>query len=402
MSNKINSKNDLIKLKFKNIPIGEYIYDNYLRRYNKITINIASDHFKEYLRDSLKLTYFWFHELNPKFIKAVIISHTNYLMGLVGVIATYRNIPTYRVSLSSSFCLSKKKPKSFDDFMEYPKIINSIDSKIKKFHMKNAEKKITKYFLNKTSFKPIKKKIKKGNRLNVLVSSHCFTDAVHVHGIKNCFEDYYEWIDYLGKLSNKISHNWLIKLHPSEYDNNKSKMEYFLNKYPNLKLLPKNTKNIDLIKSIDIVLTVYGSVGREFPLFGIPVINASKCGPHSGYNFNYHFDNLKSYQKATEQLEKYIKNFKIKKKEIFEFFYLRYSLDFSFLYNSDYINNINEYLRINNIDPVNIVEIWLTKVNHSTRLEILNQVKKFINSKQYRFTANNNSKFSSFIEIMEN
>ena len=153
-------------------------------------------------------------------------------------------------------------------------------------------------------------------------------------------------------------------------------MQYFLKKYPNLKLLPKETKNTNLINKIDIVLTVYGTVGREFPLFNIPVINASTCGPHSGYNFNFHFKDIKEYNKAVTNLKKYIKNFKINRREIFEF-YLRYNLDFSFLYNSNYINNINENLRIKNMKPHNVVDIWLDNLNIiSIQKNILREVKK--------------------------
>ena len=60
----------------------------------------------KYLNHTLKL--FWFKKLNPKIIKSLIISHQAYLVGLVGIIAIYKNIPTYRVSLSSSFLLTKK------------------------------------------------------------------------------------------------------------------------------------------------------------------------------------------------------------------------------------------------------------------------------------------------------
>ena len=43
---------------------------------------------------------------NPKIIKSI-ISHQAYLVGLIGIIAIYKKIPTYRVSLSSSFLLTK-------------------------------------------------------------------------------------------------------------------------------------------------------------------------------------------------------------------------------------------------------------------------------------------------------
>jgi hypothetical protein len=398
---KIKTKNDLLNLKFKGIPIGDYLYDEYLRSFNKITINLETDHFKNYLLHSLKLTNFWFNKLDPKYIKSVIISHTAYLIGLIGTIAIYKKIPTYRVSLSSCFYLTKKNPKQFSNFHEYPSIIKRIDKKVKNPQIKQAKKKIIKYFLKK-DLKILKKpKNNNNNNLNVLVSAHCFTDAVHVHGIKNCFSDYYEWIDYIGKTSLKSRHNWLIKLHPSEYDNNLKNMNYFLKKYPHLKLVKKNTKNLKLINNIDVVLTVYGTVGREFPLFGIPVINASTCGPHSGYKFNHHFDNIHKYNKAITNLQKYTKNFKIDKSKVLEFYYLRYCLDFSFLFNSKYINEINENLRIKNLHPHSVSEIWLKDIKSAVHLNIFDQVKEFINSKQYRFTANNNDEYSSFIKLNE-
>ena len=396
---KVKTKKDVLSIRFKKIPIGDYLYDEYLRTFDKITIDPESEHFKNYLLHGLKLVNFWFNKLNPKSIKAVIISHTAYMIGLFGTIAIYKNIPTYRVSLSSCFYLSKKNPKQFSNFHRYPQIIKMIDENIKNPQLKESKKRIVNYFLKHDSIKIQKPKKKQNKKLNVLISAHCFTDAVHVHGTKNCFSDYYDWIDYLGKMSLSKKHNWLIKLHPSEYDDNVKKMGYFLNKYPSLKLVNKNTKNVDLLKKIDVVLSVYGTVGREYPLFGIPVINASSCGPHSGYKFNYHFDQIDSYHEAIINLENYIKDFKIDKKKIFEFYYLRYCLDFSFLFNSKYINEINENMRIKNMHPHSVSEIWLKDIENSVRLDIFDEVKKFIDSKQYRFTANNNGNYSSFIRL---
>ena len=57
-------------------------------------------------------------------------------------------------------------------------------------------------------------------------------------------------------------------------------------KYPSLKLLQKNLSHNRIIsKGIKCVLTTYGSIAHEYPLFGIPVINAGE-NPHSGYNFS--------------------------------------------------------------------------------------------------------------------
>ena len=72
----------------------------------------------------------------------------------------------------------------------------------------------------------------------------------------------------------------------------------FMNKYKNFIVLPKNTTVTQMLnKKFDYVLTVYGSVGHEYPLFDTPVINASVSGPHSAYSFNLSPKNKKSYEK---------------------------------------------------------------------------------------------------------
>ena len=64
----------------------------------------------------------------------------------------------------------------------------------------------------------------------------------------------------------------------------------------NLKLIKKNFPN-NKIKDLGIkfVLTVYGTVASELPIFGVNVINASKNQPHSDFNFSINPKNLVEY-----------------------------------------------------------------------------------------------------------
>ena len=59
--------------------------------------------------------------------------------------------------------------------------------------------------------------LNKDSKVKVLVAAHCFTDSPHVFG-DNLFVDFYEWVDYLGRVSDKTNYSWYIKLHPSHYD----------------------------------------------------------------------------------------------------------------------------------------------------------------------------------------
>ena len=87
-------------------------------------------------------------------------------------------------------------------------------------------------------------------------------------------------------------------------------------KYKKFKILPKETFNNDIFREkVDAVITVFGSVGHEYPLFGIPVINASKVGPHQNYNFNYYPKNIKHYTHLIKNVKKLKVNKKKKRKK---------------------------------------------------------------------------------------
>ena len=52
--------------------------------------------------------------------------------------------------------------------------------------------------------------------MNCLIAAHHFSDAPNVWG-EFLFVDFYEWVDFLGNLSNKLDYDWYIKLHPLDF-----------------------------------------------------------------------------------------------------------------------------------------------------------------------------------------
>ena len=61
-------------------------------------------------------------------------------------------------------------------------MIKKIDPNVKNLLLKKSEKEIVNYFTKKDLSQISIKKRKKDKKLNVLISAHCFTDAVHIHG----------------------------------------------------------------------------------------------------------------------------------------------------------------------------------------------------------------------------
>ena len=70
-----------------------------------------------------------------------------------------------------------------------------------------------------------------------------------------------------------------------------------MKKYKNIKILPNNYSHKQIIsEKVDFVLTQHGSVGFEYPLFKIPVINSSYNNPQVGYKFNLNPKNIYEYE----------------------------------------------------------------------------------------------------------
>ena len=120
---KILKKEDILKIKIKNIPIGDLIYDEYLRRYNFPTIDIDNKLFFIYLKKTIRLYLFWYKKIDNN-VEALIISHSVYHLGLPARIAIYKNIKVYNVGMNYIYSLNKKKQLRLSGFQDYKKIVS--------------------------------------------------------------------------------------------------------------------------------------------------------------------------------------------------------------------------------------------------------------------------------------
>ena len=397
---KIKHKKDILEIKIFSIPIGDLIYDEYLIKYQKGTINIKDENFLSFLKYSVDLFLYWYEYLDKNKIKAMICSHTTYFIGLPARIAVFKLIPCYCVSNSFAYYLTKKEFRQYSNFKILPKIFQKIPKKISNKYVKIAKKNIIKFFLEKEKFetkKFFKKKSRPKKSFNVLIAAHCFTDAVHIHGKDRIFVDHFDWIEFLGKASLKTNYNWFIKLHPSQYDNNYERMNDLIRNYPKLRLLPKQSKNINLLDKIDCVLTVHGTVAREYPMFNIPVLNASHDGPYVGYDFSYSFKSLRKYEEAIINLRK----FKVKKRElnkIFEQYSVKYLLHYHFMGFNKHMH-LTKKFKSGRLRQSNFIMKWNNQIDLNKHNRHTLDVKKFINSKKHIFYGDNTSEESKYLNI---
>ncbi len=318
---KIKNKKDLLNCKINGISVGDLFYDNYLRRYREYTIKFDKKFYKS-LSESYFTFLYWYNFFKRNNVKAFIGSHTVYNLGIPIRIAQKKNIPCYIVSANHIFYINKERRNLFDPKFKYPlKYFNDIDkNKIlkecekilkNKFNpnddyyteqnnMTNTLKNVGEDVLN--TFNVVKRKnfFLRNGKHNVVISSHCFFDSPHAEGIF-LFEDYYEWLNFLGKLSLETNYNWYLKKHPHsvEKELNKIVVDKIIKKYPNLILLDDGINNSEILEEgISLLLTVCGSAGYEYSYFKVPVILASSDTSYTGYNFCYQPKNINEYRDA--------------------------------------------------------------------------------------------------------
>ena len=69
-------------------------------------------------------------------------------------------------------------------------------------------------------------------------------------------------------------------------------------------------------------LTVYGSIAHEYPMLGIPVINASRNNPHSAYTFSFTPNSREDYEQILLNIDKF--SYEIDKQEIYEYYFMKH------------------------------------------------------------------------------
>ena len=391
LKKKINSKKDILNIKIDNVLIGDLIYDSFLRENKFFTIDYKSKIFQDYLLYCIKLFLFWSDYFKYNKVKGLIVSHSVYLTAIPVRIACALKVQVFNVGFSSVYRLTQKKPLKFSYFSEYPKIFNNLTSKTKskllKISKKNLKLRLSgkKDLLYKES-QPLSEKVYSNQNINVnkkiinnkkkiLIAVHDFTDAPHVHG-KMIFEDFFEWINFLGKKSLKFKdYEWILKLHPADHDENLQFVEFFLKKYPTLKLLKKNTSHNEILSAgVNCVLTTYGSIAHEYPLFGVPVINAGE-NPHSGYKFSIHPKSLKQYNYLINNITKIRKPYKFNN-SIYEFYSMYNLVDYNLFEELEFSEKkLNSFF---------IFKYFFKKYDNMLMNKVKKKYSKFINSNNRR------------------
>ena len=331
---KIKSKKDLMKYKFREFEIGIDIYETYLIRFRKVTINISDKKFKKLLLIAIKRIIYWEEYFKKNKVIAISITHRNYLdTNLICKIGYKYNVPVFTFG-GTGRRIGRFYGSELNSHIYLKKIFKSLRPNEKKIGINFSKKQIKKRFSGKigvdmnyseksafTKFDKHKKILDTNDRLKVLICTHCFYDNPHAYG-GNLFNDFFEWLTFLSKISHKTNYEWYIKPHPDYLPGTIENIKIISKEFKRIKLIDPSTSFHQLAKEgLRFALTVYGSVAHELPLLGIDVINADINNPHCSFDFSHTPKNLKEYKKILLNL-KNIKSKLKNKNQIHEFYYI--------------------------------------------------------------------------------
>jgi hypothetical protein len=416
---RINVTNENVEdFKIKNILIGDLIYDTYLKSKNIPTFDPNSIDFKNFFLEFLELFFFWQHYLKKNKVNKIIGVHSCYSYGILIRIGINFGIPSYVINSRAVMKLDKRINNMHGDYIFHKNKFSKLGVKFKKIALSFAKKKLDSRIRGKigselinrsvSSFSQHKNRTKKVLRINkrikILICTHDFMDSVHVNG-KNFFPDFYEWISFLGRLSNdkKNEYDFYIKNHPNfgnKYERYQQYTNLFVNqlceKFPNIKKIDNNVSHHQIIsEGINFVLTVYGSVAIEYAYLGIPVINATLNNPHINYNFNINPKNKKNYIQILNNL-KTVKLI-INKKEIYECYFMKH-----FYYDENWLfDNYQEFLDeiggYQNLHTNRLYNYWSKYVDSNIKNKIFNRFENFEETNEYRLSILHSKKEELYI-----
>ena len=397
----IKTKEQILNIEINGIHFGDLIYDNYLRKNSKYTININDKNLKKFLRTYLKIIYFWFEFFENYNVKAVNVSHAAYLYAVPMRIAQKYDIPSYIGAINFFEYFDSKRKSLFtskyrDHFStlnsaEKDKVISFTKSILEKKFNPNEEKVlyeqgnkfVNSFKLNTFGKIKYKNQLKSDEKPNVIIFSHCFFDAPHNEGI-HLFTDYFEWVEYLGKLSNETEYNWYLKKHPHSVEKqlNSDVINYFIKKYPKINLLPADTNNNEILSNkVDLILTVGGSVGYEYSYYGIPVIMAGDKMSYENYDIGYQAKNLEEYNYSIKNFSKL--RFSYNKEEIYKYYYNLYLAKY------DLLNNyfLHREKHGKSFFDDTIYKIWIKEFDIDHERKKVSEINKFITNKQFNLVT---------------
>ena len=327
--NKLKSKRDVLKIKYKNYEIGRYIYQSYCREQFKFELDIKDIILKHYILEG-----FLYVDNSIDFFVQNKVEHTFVSHGTYLKYSIFSKVAQKNKSLVS--IMLRKGPWSAIRFIELRKNLypnadyENFKSNFKKIKDKKQKILSSKKELDKISSGSFKNPLihkfefadkefdftrdKSPNK--ILVLPPCMFDALlQFHKIGNYIEPY-NWLKFTLDNAVKTNFSWYVKPHPSGHKRNDKIFDALKKEYPKITFLDKA---IFVKKNHFKSVFTYQSTGaHEYINSSVPVVIAED-NAQSSFRFGRSIKLKSTYKKLIFKADKITLQ---KNDDIYKFYYM--------------------------------------------------------------------------------
>jgi hypothetical protein len=316
-----NTGRRLLDLRFKDVDIGDLIYDSIIRHEVAVyTLPTVAVRFWKQITMAYFNVLVIERVLQKNAVKYVVLSHKDYTeFGTIARVCHRDSIP---VILSFKKRMKKVKKSNVKAHRFAPTLQVLNETKNNQDKMKSTQEYLDVRFRgasdsfdsrNAFADKPVytremlfrKISVPDDGKPLVFIMLHEFSDAPHCSE-SMLYMDYYDWftktIDYVSKLDNA---HWIAKVHPVQYTTAEGVIADSLiqrHKGTNVHLCPGDMNTISIKDLAHAVVTAQGTAGVEFSSFGIPVVITGKAF-YSGFGFSLEPATIAEYEGILSSIE---------------------------------------------------------------------------------------------------
>lgn len=305
----VSNLRELEVLKYREVVIGDLIYDVYLRKFRKPTVDLTDVGLVEVTSQFLQHFDQLYKRFLNKEVAGVCVSHTVYLLGLPSRIAAFFGVPAFQVTGEKIDFICQEKSHAYTSFKYYPEMFRRLSDSAQAKGKQLAFERLNRRFSGEIGVDMLysrasaygpnhssERLLDLSSRPKILIAIHDFYDSPHSYG-NNLYPDFYEWLLALAKIAKMTDYSWFIKTHPDVRGDGDLVLDSFVREFPQFQILPASTSHHQLIgEGISVALTIFGTIGVEYPFLGIPVIAASQNQPHVRYDFCLSPKNVVEYE----------------------------------------------------------------------------------------------------------
>lgn len=298
-----------------NICFGTTIIRHLLRAYIP-SFDLKDQKMYLFLKKAIYTIVFWHHYIFENDIKAIFLIDGVSWEGYIRDIALTKGIPAY--------ILTAEMAKATLDFHQgapykfFKKMWKQLTKEEQEYGIKWSKEHIEKRLKGGVEeVLPADRKnfafaegfstnriLAQNEKIKIMICPHIFEEDCFYCGEQIFDNNYFAWLCHLGELSEKTpNYDWYLKMHPTSARRDFIIIDMILNKYSKIKRIPANVSPIQLKEEgMDYALTVYGSIGHEYPEIGIQVINAG-LNPHSTFDFTWNPKTKEEYDELVMNLD---------------------------------------------------------------------------------------------------